>query len=207
MSSNNNQAYNVSIVSNMVEKKITYFPEIGEENTEITLKAVKKRAEELGVKNIVVSSTRGGTALKALEYFEGYNVVVVTHVAGFKEPGKIEMTDETIEEIKKKGGKVLTTVHAFGGVASAVYKKFNTMESGLLIANVLRMFGQGMKVVVETIYMAADAGLLPMNEDVISIAGTGKGCDTAILANPAHSGNLFDLYVKEIIAKPLVRTY
>jgi len=191
----------------MTEKKIVYYPKISEENTEKTLKAAKKRADELGIKNIVVSSTRGGTALATLDVFKGYNVVVVTHVAGFKEPGKIEMSDDTVAEIKKKGGKVLTTVHAFGGVASAIQKKFNTMESGLLIANVLRMFGQGMKVAFEIIYMAADAGLLPMDEDVVSIAGTGKGADTAIVAKPAHSGDMFDLYVKEIIAKPTIRTY
>jgi len=191
----------------MNEKKIIYYPEISEENTEKTLKAAKERADELGIKNIVVSSTRGGTALATLDVFKGYNVVIVTHVAGFKEPGKIEMSDDTVAEIKKKGGKVLTTVHAFGGVSSAIQKKFNTMESGLLIANVLRMFGQGMKVAFEIIYMAADAGLLRMDEDVISIAGTGKGADTAIVANPAHSGNMFDLYAKEIIAKPTTRTY
>ena len=191
----------------MSEKKIIYYPEVGEGNTEKTMKAAKERADELGIKNIVVSSTRGGTAHAALEVFKGYNVVVVTHVAGFREPGKIEMSDETVAEIKEKGGKVLTTVHAFGGVSSAIQKKFDTMESGLLIANVLRMFGQGMKVAPEIIYMAADAGLLPMDEDVISIAGTGKGADTAIVAKPAHSGQLFDLYVKEIIAKPSTRTY
>ena len=191
----------------MSEKKIIYYPEVGEGNTEKTMKAAKERADELGIKNIVVSSTRGGTALAALDVFKGYNVVVVTHVAGFREPGKIEMSDETVAEIKEKGGKVLTTVHAFGGVSSAIQKKFNTMESGLLIANVLRMFGQGMKVALEIIYMAADAGLLPMDENVISIAGTGKGVDTAIVAKPAHSGELFDLYVKEIIAKPSTRTY
>ena len=103
---------------------------------------------------------------------------------------------------------MLTTVHTFGGVASAIRKKFSTLESPMLIANVLRMFGQGMKVTLEMrarVYMAADAGLLPMDEEVISIAGTGKGCDTAILVKPAHSGNLFDLYVREIIAKPTVR--
>ena len=189
------------------EKKIIYYPEIGEENTRKTLLAAKERADELGIKNIIVSSTRGGTALATLDVFKGYNVVVVTHVAGFREPGKIEMSDETVAKIKEKGGKVLTTVHTFGGVASAIQRKFDTVESGLLIANVLRMFGQGMKVVVETIYMVADAGLLSMDEDVISIAGTGKGADTAIVAKPAHSRELFDLYVKEIIAKPTVRTY
>ena len=194
-------------VINMSEKKIIYYPEVGDGNTKKTMKAAKERADELGIKNIVVSSTRGGTALAALDVFKGYNVVIVTHVAGFREPGKIEMSDETIAEIKAKGGKVLTTVHAFGGVASAIQKKFDTMESGLLIANVLRMFGQGMKVALEIIYMAADAGLLPMDEDVVSIAGTGKGAATAIVAKPAHSGQLFDLYVKEIIAKPSTRTY
>ena len=100
---------------------------------------------------------------------------------------------------------MLTTVHAFGGVSSAIQKKFDTMDSGLLIANVLRIFGQGMKVTTEIILMAADAGMLPMDQDVISIAGTGRGLDTAIVAKPAHSGNLFDLYVKEIIAKPSTR--
>ncbi len=186
----------------MSEKTITYYPSLGEENTEKTLKAAKKRADELGIKTIVVSSTRGGSALKTLDVFKGYNVIVVTHEAGFKEPGKIEMNDETVEEIKKKGGKVLTTVHAFGGVATAIQKKFNTLESGLLIANVLRIFGQGMKVTVEITYMAADAGLLPMDQDIISIAGTGRGLDTAIVVKPAHSREMFDLYVKEIIAKP-----
>jgi hypothetical protein len=189
------------------EKKIIYYPKVGEENTSKTLLEAKERADELGIKNIIVSSTRGGTALATLDVFKGYNVIVVTHVAGFKEPGKIEMSNEIVAKIKEKGGKILTTVHAFGGVASAIQRKFNTLESGLLIANVLRMFGQGMKVVVETIYMAADAGLLSMDEDVISIAGTGKGADTAIVAKPAHSRELFDLYVKEIIAKPAVRTY
>jgi hypothetical protein len=186
----------------MSEKKIIYYQKLGEENTDKTLEAAKKRADELGIKSIVVSSTRGCSALKTLDVFKGYNVIVVTHVAGFKEPGKIEMSDETVAEIKKKGGKVLTTVHAYGGVASAIQKKFNTMDSGLLIANVLRLFGQGMKVSTEIIYMAADAGLLPMDQDVVSIAGTGRGLDTAIVAKPAHSGALFDLYVKEIIAKP-----
>jgi len=151
------------------------------------------------------NSLAQAAALAALDVFKGYNVVVVTHEAGFREPGKIEMGDETVAEIKKRGGKVLTTVHAFGGVATAVWKKFNTLESGMLIANVLRMFGQGMKVTVEITIMAADAGVLPMDGDVISIAGTGKGLDTAIVVKPAHSRELFDLYVKEIIAKPTKR--
>ena len=35
----------------MTERKVSYFPEISEENTELTLKAAKARAEEAGIKN------------------------------------------------------------------------------------------------------------------------------------------------------------
>jgi len=190
----------------MPEKKILYFDEIVDGNTEKTLAAAKKRADELGIKEIVVSSTRGVTALKALDVFgEGYKVVVVTHSAGFREPGKIEMADEAKEEIQAKGGIVLTTIHAFAGVDRAINKKFNTVGPSELVANVLRMFGQGMKVCVETVYMAADSGLLSMDSDVVSIAGTGKGCDTAIVVKPAHLNDMFDLYVKEIICKPTAK--
>ena len=190
----------------MPEKKILYFDEIVDGNTEKTLAAAKKRADELGIKEIVVSSTRGVTALKALDLFgEGYKVVVVTHSAGFREPGKIEMADEAKEEIQAKGGIVLTTIHAFAGVDRAINKKFNTIGPSELVANVLRMFGQGMKVCVETVYMAADSGLLSMDSDVVSIAGTGKGCDTAIVVKPAHLNDMFDLYVKEIICKPTAK--
>ncbi|MCW4049570.1 MAG: hypothetical protein NWE89_07510 [Candidatus Bathyarchaeota archaeon] len=191
----------------LTEKTIVYYDEIKEDNTAVTLNAVKKRADELGIKEIIVSSTRGGTAVKTLEQFgAGYKVIVVTHSAGFREPGKIEMSDETKAKIEEMGGIILTTGHAFGGVDRAINKKFNTLGPAGLVAHVLRMFGQGMKVVVETAYMAADAGLLDMDKDVISIAGTGKGCDTAVVIKPAHLNDMFDLYVREIVTKPTVRT-
>ena len=182
----------------LTEKKVVYFDEINEANTELTLRAAKKRADELGIKDIIVATTRGGTALKALEHFKGgYNVIVVTHSAGYKEPGKIEVSDETKKEIVAKGGKVLTTLHAFAGVDRAINRKFNTLGPSELVAHVLRLFGQGMKVCVETVYMAADSGMLTMDRDVVSIAGTGKGCDTAVVVKPAHLSDMFDLYVNE----------
>ena len=184
-----------------VKKKILYFEKVGEENTGETLKVAKKRAEELGIKDIVVASTRGGTGAKTVEAFEGYNVVV-THSTGFREPGKQELTDENREKIQAGGGKILTTSHAFAGVGRALRRKFDTVGPAEIVAQVLRMFGQGMKVVVECAYMAADAGLIPMDKDVISIAGSGRGADTAVVIKPAHLHDMFSLYVKEIIAKP-----
>lgn len=184
------------------EKKILYFDEVGEKNTDETLKAAKARAEELGIKDIVVASTRGMTGVKAVKVFEGYNVVVVTHSTGFKEPGKQELLAEHREKIEARGGKILTTGHAFAGIARAVRRKFDTVGSAEIIAQTFRVLGQGMKVVTECAAMAADAGLIPMDGDVISVGGSGRGADTAVVLKPAHVQDIFNMYVREIIAKP-----
>ena len=184
------------------EKSILYFEKIGVENTDETLRISKKRADELGIKDIVIASTRGPTGVKASEVFKGYNIIVVTHSTGFREPGQQELPDESQETIEANGGKILTTSHAFAGVSRAMRRKFDTVGPAAIVAQTLRMFGQGMKVVVECAYMAADAGLIPMDRDIVSIAGSGRGADTAVVLKPSHLHTMFDLYVKEIIAKP-----
>jgi hypothetical protein len=186
-------------------KPITYFLETGENNTSQTLEAARRRAEELGIKDIVVASTRGSTGVKAVEAFKGLNVVVVTHSAGFREPGKLELDEEAAEKIRRGGGKILTASHAFAGVSRAIRKKFNTLGPAELMANTLRLFCEGMKVCVEITAMAADAGLIPMDREVIAIAGTGRGADTAVVIKPAHLSDIFDLRVQEIITKPRKR--
>lgn len=186
----------------VAEKSILYFSEPGEVNTDETLKVAKERADELGIRDIVVATTRGPTALKAVQLFKGYNVVVVTHVTGFREPGVREVNDDVATKIKAAGGKMVTTAHAFSGVNRAIQEKFNTMYPIGIVAQTLRFFGQGMKVVVEITAMAADAGMIPIDKDVVAIAGSGKGADTAVVIKPANSHNLFNLVVREIIAKP-----
>ena len=50
--------------------------------------------------------------------------------------------------------------------------------------------------------MVADAGLIPIDRDIIAIAGSSSGADTALLIKPANASRFFDLKIKEIIAKP-----
>ena len=49
--------------------------------------------------------------------------------------------------VESKGGIVFIGTHLFSGLSSAMRKKFNTYEIGDIVANTLRVFGQGMKVV------------------------------------------------------------
>jgi len=40
------------------------------------------------------------------------------------------------------------------------------------------------------------------DEDVISIGGSSRGADTAVVLRPVNSEDFFDLKVKEILCKP-----
>ena len=185
-----------------MEVTTVYFDEIGEANTDEVLRIAKKRAKELDIKTIVVASTRGVTGAKAVGVFKGMKVVVVSHFTGMREPNAQELTDDNRRKIENKGGIVLTTAHAFSGIGGAMRKKFNMYLLGDIIANTLRVFGQGMKVVCEIALMAADAGLARTDEDVIVIGGSGRGADTVVVLKPVNSYDFFDLKVKEILCKP-----
>ena len=185
-----------------MELKTIYFENTGKENTEEVLRIVKQRAGELGIKTIVLASTGGYTAVKAMDALQGLRVVVVTHNTGFREANSQELTEENRKIVESKGGIVLTTTHTFSGLSAAMRKKFNTYVIGDIVANTLRIFSQGMKVVCEIAVMAADSGLIRTDEDIIAIGGTGRGADTAVVLRPVNSNDFFDLKVKEILCKP-----
>jgi hypothetical protein len=186
----------------MMEVQSIYFPGPGSTNTEKTLAVAKKRAGELGISTIVIASTSGETGLKAVKAFDGCKVVVVTHAVGFPAPDVEELIQQNRAQILENGGAILTTTHAFGGVGRAVRRKLSTYQVDEIIAYTLRVFGQGTKVACEIVLMAADAGLIRTNEDVISIAGTASGADTALLIKPANTHDFFQLRVKEVLCKP-----
>ena len=186
----------------MMEIQSVYFPEPGSANTDKTLEIAKRRAEELGIETIVVASTSGETGLKAVKLFDNHKVVVVTHVTGFSAPGVQELIPQNRATILEQGGMVLTATHAFGGVGRAVRRRFNTYQVDEIIAQTLRVFGQGTKVACEIILMAADAGLISTDEEIISIAGTAYGADTALVVKPAHTHDFFQLKVREVLCKP-----
>ena len=185
-----------------IEEKTVYFESPGEENTDLLLRIVKEYAERRGINDIVVASTTGSTGVKASEIFKGRNVIVVTHHIGFSEPGKNELKEENRERIISNGAKILTGTHALSGIERAFRKRFGAVGFLETAANTLRLLGEGMKVCVEIVLMATDAGLTSIDKDVIAIAGTGRGADTAVLVRPASTSDFFNLKIKEIIAKP-----
>ena len=179
------------------------FEKPGKINTDQALAVMKEGLDRYHIKQVVVASTHGDTGLAAARLLQGKDVqlVVVTHNVGFKEPGHLEMTIETRAAIEALGAKVHTGTMPFRNIGTAIRAKQEYSQQDL-VANTLRLFGQGVKVCVEIAMMAADSGLITPDE-VLTVAGTGRGADTVALIAPQSSNNLFALKIKDILVKPL----
>ncbi|HEX9934442.1 MAG TPA: pyruvate kinase alpha/beta domain-containing protein [bacterium] len=185
-----------------MEYQTLYFEQPGPENTGATIRVVKEWADRLNLSDIVVATTSGATGVLAAEQLQRHRVLVVSHAAGFSRENEQEMLPEHRAKIEGFGGRILTTQHAFGGINRAVRFKFNTYELDEIIANALRVLGQGAKVAVEIAMMAADAGLLRTDRDVLAIGGTNSGADTALVVKPANTFRFFDLRIRGVLCKP-----
>jgi len=179
-----------------------HFEKPGIENTEQAIEAAFQYATKNGIKDIVVASTTGYTAEKILEKYNGcgFNIVIVTHNTGFSDEGRQTFPEQLKIKLTNSGIIVHTGTMVLRALGTAIRELTGYSEQDL-IANTLRMLSQGIKVCVEIVAMAADAGLIPFS-DVIAIAGTGKGADTACLIKANSSNKFFKIKVKEIIIKP-----
>jgi len=187
-----------------MQKSITYFEKTGPGNTEECLKIVKQHITEFNYKHVVVATTTGSSGQLFAEALkdEKINLVVVTHSYGFKEPNSIELTDDARNKIMSAGAKIYTGTMITHSLETALAKKFSGVYPTLLVAQSLRRFGEGAKVCCEMIMMAVDAGLIPEGEEIITVAGTGRGADTVTVIRSAASKRFLELKVLEILAKP-----
>jgi hypothetical protein len=163
---------------------ITYFESPGEQNTERVLDIVKKRCEDLGITHVLVPSVRGISAEKAMDKFE--NTGITLFFVGI-DPAKF--STDTRARIERSGLKLV------------FYKQVNYAYPDDM-KNAFRRFGQGTKVAVELTLIAAQEEAVPVDAEVISLGGTGKGHDTALIILPAKSSNFNDLEVREVLCKP-----
>ena len=192
------------------QKKIYYFEKPGEVNTPDAARFAIERAKELGIKTLVVASTSGKTASVFFDAMigSGINLVIVTHVIGFTKPGEWEFSQEIADRLQKQGVQIVISTHALSGLERALSRspKVGGGSRTEAIAEALRrVVAVGLKVAVECVLMAADAGAIDIHNEVMAVGGTASGADTVCVIRPAHTANFFDLQVREIVAMPRVR--
>ncbi len=175
-------------------------------NTGDVLKHCFDYCQKNHVKNIVLASTTGLTGslaseMNARDYDGMFNLVIITHCKGFRDPNKDELEAHYAVKIRKNGARIHTGTMVFHNINDALRARDYPSELTLM-ADTLRMFGQGIKVAVEVVLMATDAGLIPEQKSVFAIAGTGLGADTGALILSANSRRAFKLKVKDLVIKP-----
>jgi uncharacterized protein len=171
----------------------------GKENTAAVIKLVIERAKSRNIHRIVLASTRGYAAKCFLDAVEGkdINLVVVPWQFSLTDEGN-RFPQELVKELQEK--KHL--VH-FGTMLFDTGNLYGT-GAPMALANILRIFGQGMKVCVEITMMACDGGCIKMGEKVIVVAGTHAGADLAVVTTAAPSSKVTSLRINEIICKPIL---
>ncbi|MBO3804297.1 MAG: hypothetical protein JTT11_10610 [Candidatus Brockarchaeota archaeon] len=207
--------------------EVRYFgsPSYVEDHSGEVLELVKKWAREKGARKVVVASSTGKSALEAARLLagSGCELIVVSDRAGvaFKPD---ELYGEWAERLRAEGVKeyrsglfwrpeAVERLKALGItkilVATELFRGINLpgcANANSVVAEVLYRLGVGLKVCVEIAIMACDAGYVEPGEEVIAVAGSGTGLDSAAVVSAAHSDEMFDkekgFRIREIICKP-----
>jgi hypothetical protein len=190
-----------------IAKTCYYFENPGPENTEDAARFAIGRAQELGISTIVVASSSGKTAQVFFGAMKGtgLSLVVVTH---FSQSGEWEFSEATAQELRKQGVRIVTGTLALSGLERALSRspRVGGGSRTEAIAEALRQIvGSGLKVAVECVLIAADQGVIGIENEVVAVGGTRSGADSVCVIRPAHTASFFDLQVREIVTMPRVR--
>ena len=90
-----------------MESKIVYFEDSGAKNTEATFKLVQERLQSKEIKKIVLASTTGSTAKRAMDFFRNQDVrlIVVPHQFDFHRE-KNAFPPELVRDLRDSGHDV-----------------------------------------------------------------------------------------------------
>lgn len=184
-----------------------YFSKAGVINTEKCVDEAAKFASEKDIQSIVIASERGDSAFMLKEACDkyGYNgkIIVVRYHEGFSEDNQQRMPEENYQKLLSMGLAVHTGTHALSSVERSFRVKWQGISTNEIVSETLRLLGRGVKTAVEVAVMAADGGHIPnIKEDIISIAGSSKGADTALVMRAAYMNKLLqDMKIRRILCK------
>ena len=187
---------------------VTYFDDTRKwkRNTAAVVDLVGKELKATAMKHVVLATNTGFTGAQFAPLAEQHPKVSFVGVAMAPAIDKmydVKWNSRYGKVMEAAGIRLMRGTHALtGGIDRALRNQFQGYPPGAVIAQTLYLFSQGMKVCVEIIAMACDAGLLPEGKRVIACAGTGNGSDTAIVATSAASSNLFQMKIHRVLAMP-----
>lgn len=175
-------------------RETVYFTEPGKKNTAQTLRVARDKTSADHIKRVLIASTIGHTIKAALDVFDGIDVQFI--VVG----GRRSQFPQGLYEELQAGGHVV------------IFHAECDLQYPDIAWEILRRFSEGMKVCVQMNLIVSDLGILPIGEEVIAVAGTGRddfptggGADTAIVVETVKSEDFFKLDLPQSITKIIGR--
>jgi len=203
-------------MSKMVKRQVYYFDESGEENTQWVIEAVSQRLEVGGIRQVIIASTSGETAVAFARSLKGKAELICVSEAPYRREWGEEwpcLKQKFRQELESLGVNIMDNVpYVFHNSVMEAARWPNTSPERL-VKETLYSFGQGMKVAVDVALTAVSCGYVVPYQDVIGVGGSGKGADTAIILRATYPASLFDkdpakrLEIKEIIAMPIAKKW
>ncbi len=211
------------------------FERPGPINTEAIVEAVL--AESSKYEYIVAASVTGDSAVKIAEKVKNKKVVCVTCPQGMhwevdkmnkdlfaKIPELAEIRDAWVKQgltkvpmqvtaenrlkLESYGVPIVRGTIPFFGPSFSMRLHPHHISSLDILAKTLELISTGTLVCLESVLMCVDAAIIPEHEEVLAVAGTERGLDTAWVIKSSASANLFhpekgSRFV-ELLAKPRI---
>ncbi len=211
------------------------FDRPGPVNTDATIEIVKRVAARYPY--IVVASITGDCAVQVAERIRNTKVICVTCPQGMgweienmqKGPFAdipelkqmcdqwaaqglkrvpMNITPENRAKLEKLNVCVVQGTIPFFGPSFSMRLHLGQVTSLDILAKTLELISTGTLVCLECVLMAVDAGVIPEDEQVLAVAGTERGLDTAWVIKSSASANLFHpakgTRFVELLAKPAI---
>ena len=183
----------------------------------------KERADQFGVKHILVATNTGTSVRRADAIFgTGYRLYAVGNPASAHGRGLVlheGITEQTREVLEGMGISVVQADRTLfqRPDLSLIGASWSEVQAGVspegranalsVAYSVLQWLGDGPRVCIEIALLAADAGVLPLDEDCLAIACPSSYCDlpdAAVVLRPTRSEDVLsgELRIKNIFVCP-----
>jgi len=180
-------------MADFIRRSISYFHKPGPQNTDEVCRIVAERLKEGDIEAVVVATSTGNTALKMAQALpKGTRIFAVNFQSAYWD--RHTKPDPALQRQAEALGVVFMPEQPV-----AKYLKEVSGHS----PDSLRRLGQGVKVAMEVVMQATEVGHISPGAKVIGVGGTSRGADVALVVRAAGPENLSQMWVSEILAKPL----
>lgn len=190
-----------------------FFNSPGPDNTSKVIEVVGQRVRLGDIAKILVASESGQLALELRRSFASATIACVTYNdetrRKYQKPAL--MKDQLLRQrivlvdtVPEPLGRELT----FRNWWERRTIKLPGDSADLFWMTLICVGGHGLRTAVEIVFMAVEAGVVPVGERVVSIAGTGWGADSAIVMRASRLDDAVGvdpekrMKIEEILAMP-----